>query len=295
MQLALHAGPSAAAWVWANQVVAQALSSGLRIVERDATEMARPGRADWYLSANGADLADDVDVLVFAPDFAAADLGSLAAVQLSERFPGHELPDPDGTRWFANTFVNSANAPSSPSRVRLIDAETYLVDVSGLGVLKRPDDLGELRAIDPALGIYRSDLSLGGRAFWGPVLFAAGQDQIISDAGWRDLTGRSMRVAADPAMALFPGQWSIDWLIEVDPEGGFVELLFQWGGQESRKSINRPGLYAVVQSLEWRSGGHVTATITSARPHFQGRVKLSGAVITYLGPVPPGSLDTEEF
>ncbi|GAW42086.1 hypothetical protein SH203_02500 [Brevundimonas sp. SH203] len=295
MLLALHAGPTSAAWAWANQIVAQALSNGWRVVERDETEMTSAGRADWLLSSDSADPAGDMDVLVLGPDFVAADLGRLDAVQLSERFHGQEVPSPDGTRWFASAFVNASKAAASSSMVRLVDAETTVIEVAGLAALKRPGDLGELRAADPALGVYRSDLAAGGRAYWGAALFADGQDRSISASGWQDLTGRVMPVAADPAMSLFSGQWSIEWLIEVDPEDGFVELLFQWGGQDFMKSINQPGLYSIVQSVEWQPGGHMIATITSARPHFQGKVRFSGAVVTYLGAVSPKTLETEEL
>lgn len=283
MLLALHAGPTSAAWAWANQIVAQAISNGWRVLERDETESKPAGGADWLLSSDGTNAAGEMDVLVLGPDFVAADLGRLDVVQLSERFQGQEMPSPDGTRWFAGAFVNAAKAAESSSRLRLVDAETAVIEVDGLVALKRPGDLGELRADDPALGVYRRRLASGGRAFWSAVLFAGGQGRSISATGWQDLTGRVMPVAADPAMSLISGQWSIEWLIEVDPEDGFVELLFQWGGEIFKKSIAQPGLYSVIQSAELNSGGHMIATITSARPHFQGKARFSGALVTYLG------------
>ncbi|GAA0197646.1 hypothetical protein GCM10009081_11050 [Brevundimonas nasdae] len=178
--------------------------------------------------------------------------------------------------------------------MHLIDSEVSVIEIDGLGSLKRPDDLGELRSGDPALGIYRNPLFVGARAFWSSDLFAAAKHPILSGPAWLDVTGRAKSVAEEPGMQVLAGLWSIDWLIEVDPEGGFVELVFQWGDQVFTKAIDRPGLYSVTQSAAWPDGGPAVARIASSRPHFQGKVRFAGAAVTYLGAVLPQNRETLE-
>lgn len=291
MRFALHAGPSSAAWAWANQIVSEAVSNGWTVVDCDSAGMTLLGRPDWVLYKTG-DLEADEDkgAVIFGPDFSAADLGRMNASQLADHFHSQSLPGVDGTRWFAGAYVTAAASPS----LSLIDSAAQVFEISGFGVMRRPVDLGELRVADPALGIYRDVLVVGDRAFWSSLLFARqGQDASQANA-WLDVTGRARLVAEDPWMSLLPGRWSIEWIVEVDPEGGFLEFLFQWGDQEFIKSINRPGRYSVTQSANWVIGGHAPARIVSSRPHFQGRIKFMGAVVNFLGSCPSEAPVIEE-
>lgn len=279
MRIALHAGPSHAAWTWANEIVAQAVSHGWHVVGRDPEAPATPGQPDWVLSF-AAGVEEKGLVVILGPDFAAADLGRMDISQLADNFRHRSLPCVFGTRWFASSSVAAAE---NSGGILLINAETTVIDLDGLAPLERPVNLGELRAADPALGVYGKRPSPGARAFWSPALFTtAAHDQTADAAGWVDMTGRIKNVADDPGMSLGVGPWSIEWLLDVNPEGGVVDLLFQWGDQELHEVVGRPGRYSITQSAHWVVGGHARASIQSFRPHFQGRAKLIGAVVTRL-------------
>ena len=279
MRIALHAGPSHASWAWANDVVAQAVSCGWNVVGRVPEAPVVPGQPDWVLSS-AADVEDEGVVIILGPDFAAADLGRMDVAQLADHFRHRPVPCVYGTRWFASSSVAAAE---SAGGILLVSADWTVIDLDGLGPLDRPADLGELRAADPALGVYGSRSSPGARAFWSPVLFTAAADEQTADvAEWVDMTGRIKAVADDPGMSLGAGPWSIEWLVDVNPEGGVVDLLFQWGDQELLEVVRRPGRYSVTQSAQWALGGHARARIQSFRPHFQGRARLVGAVVTRL-------------
>lgn len=284
MQIALHAGPSAAAWAWANLVVSESLANGWRIADSDAADTTLQGRPDWLLSSNDAKSSGSLDVIVFAPDFVAADLGARIGAQLVEEFAGRALPAPGETRWFASAFVNASKLMARHTRMHWVGPDTSVIDIDGLGGVQRPTAAVEARAPDPALGIYKPDVAIGERAFWGAVLFAPGLDHAGAESKWTDLTGRVAPIAFDPGMSLVAGRWSIEWFVEVDAEHGAVELAFQWSANQFSRLINRPGLYSVVQVGDLLESGHVAASITSARPHFHGKARLSGALITYLGP-----------
>lgn len=281
MRFALHAGPSDASWVWANQVVAEAVSRGWHVVGRDPGAQNTPGAPDWVLSETAEiEEGEGQSVVIMGPDFTAADLGTMDVSQLAEHFHPRSIPCVFGTRWFASSSVAAAE---SASGIILISAEKTAMVLNGLGSLERPADLGVLRAADPALGVYESHLSRGVRAFWSPVLFTtAPQDETHPASGWVDITGRVKPVADDPGMSLPAGRWSIEWLVDVNPEGGAADLLFQWGDQELREVVTRPGRYSATQSAQWTVGGHARARILSFRPHFQGRARLVGAVVTRL-------------
>lgn len=293
MRVVLHAGPSHASWMLANAIVAQAMSRGLSVVDRDPEAPVSPGQPDWVLSS-GTGTEKEGLVVIVGPDFVAADLGQMDVSQLADHFRHRSMPCVSGTRWFASSSVAAAE---SAGGILLINAERKAIDLDGLGPLECPADLGELRAADPALGVYGSTPSPGARAFWSPVLFtAAAYEQTADVAEWVDMTGRIKAVADDPGMSLGAGPWSIEWLVDVNPEGGVVDLLFQWGDQELLEIVRRPARYSVTQSAQWAVGGHARARIQSFRPHFQGRARLVGAVVTRLkqalgqgseAPIPP--------
>lgn len=274
--IGLHGAPSEFSWRCLSQVVTLARENGYNVYPRSELDTDGPGPVpDVLLSAKTIKRAKHS--YLFATDFCADQFGQENILEVADHYSSGRLPDPATTRFMANILANGSRTNilwNRPSRISF----PVLGDV----------DLsyqGKLRPADPALNIYQSAKEIGQTAFWGPELFIVNpaEEGSYDCRAWRDLTGGSAAIAGNPHMALPAGHWQIEWLFELDPENGLVDIQFVWGPENHTFSCNRPGVYTVTQDAVLTESGFIAAHIQTARPHFQGRARFRGAVITYKG------------
>lgn len=139
-----------------------------------------------------------------------------------------------------------------------------------------------------ALDIYRNLPPLiGAEASWDAYLFAYDTEKSglsLGAAGELNLTGRARSLIFGPQIMLPPGFWRVTADILVDPEGSCSHLTMSWGSAERQNTrnaeIDRPGVYQINLSNEWKKSSEAEIKISSHRPHFRGKVKLLNASVS---------------
>lgn len=139
-----------------------------------------------------------------------------------------------------------------------------------------------------ALNVYRNLPPLmGAEANWDPYLFAYDTERdglSLGAQGEVNLTGRARLLIFGPQITLSPGLWKVAADVLIDPEGSRSRLTVSWGNVERQNTriaeIDRPGVYQINLSNEWKMSSEAEVKISSNQPHFRGKVKLLNASVS---------------
>ena len=214
---------------------------------------------------------------ILAPDFYADSLGKGDILTLAEAYSHGDLPDASSTRWLAAILTHGSSE-------NLIWNKPKNIHIPTMGDIEI-QYTGKQRQADPALGIYISPQRPGQRSYWDASLFSIDSsiDSRSTASEWLDLTGANKAIADNPHMPILRGVWGIEWLVEIDPENGLADLHFCWGEGSENLECMQPGIYTFHQEALVEETTVLAARIATARPHFQGRARLRGAIVTYKG------------
>lgn len=273
--LSFHAAPSELSWMCLNQIELMARSAGYESQKKHEIPDGTTSSPDILVNLRGSSATSAVYIL--APDFRAENIGNKDILALAENYQKSALPNPLFTRWLSSTVCldKSKNLIwNMPEKVRFPILGDFSIDYSG-----------ELYLPDPALAIYVSPLQPGRRAYWDASLFSINSegDSRTAVSEWIDLTGAVKTLADSPHMSLTCGVWEVEWLVELDPENGVLEIHFGWGNQSDNITCTTPGVYTFKQVADLEVPMAVVARVTTVRPHFQGRGRLRGVIVTYKG------------
>jgi len=273
--LSFHGAPSQFSWVCMSQIEHTARSAGYQTLKKHEIPDGTVSSPDILVTFEGVSARSAVYIL--APDLRAENIGNKDILALAEKYQKSALPNPSFTRWLSATVCLDKTKKilwNMPQKVRFPVLGDFSIDYSG-----------ELCLPDPALGIYVSPLQPGRRAYWDASLFSIDSvvDSRTAASEWIDLTGRVKTLADSPHMSLARGVWEVEWLVELDPENGVLEIHFGWGNQSHNISCATPGVYTLKQVADLEAPMAVHARVTTTRPHFQGRGRLRGAIVTYKG------------
>ncbi len=161
-----------------------------------------------------------------------------------------------------------------------------VLDLGGGLVVRAPELPTPSRGRVPRLGFYEDGPVPARNHVWRFRLEGFDADA-RQDGDWFDLTGRARAILSGPNVFLPPARWRLSATVELDPLGGAIELMTQWGGASLEKAkermlVDTPGVYAFELEAELDRCDMAEWLVTLDRAHFKGRLRFLGAEIVRL-------------
>lgn len=265
-----------------HRITERALSLGWQVVPAEVAETLAPFPhldALVIIAPNGTmDHCPPWQDWIVLADRPSERIGDLLA---NSRTPGEH-----GNWWHPLSIRFASAAQIAMVSGKVMSLRTERLNLPGIGEVEVGTHGPAPRfALSECLAIYDAlPVPVGAECRWSTDMFSYPMGEAMEGGSASiDLTGRFRGVIFGPFVALIPGTWECEIMIQVDPERARAHLRFEWGADDDfvhdTVTIERAGVYTLTLTRTWLSAQHAQARCFVSQPHFQGRMEFMGCRI----------------